>query len=465
MSAAARSSLRGPMAGLAALIALAAMAPKAGALEIKRTTLSNGAVLLVSEEHQLPMVTLSIAFDAGARRDPEGKAGLAALTAHCLTQGTRDLSAPDFNQKVDFMGSSVSVDANRDYASAGLTSLKKYEPETLHLLAAIVTEPGLRDADIERKRAEQVAGIKAEEERPAYPAVVKFTKSLFDGTPYGHPAEGYAESVAKLTSDDVRGFYRDHYKLGSAVIAVTGDVQADDVKALLEKQLSGAHGAVASQTAPPAPSVAPGLHLNVIDRNVAQANVILGFGGIERSNPDYYRLQVMNYILGGGGFSSRMVKVVRSKEGLAYSVGCGFSAGKFPGAFSVGLETKNSSANQAIKLVLEQIREIQEHPVSDEELDGAKKYLIGSFPLTIDHQGAIAGFMLNVELNGLGLDYADKFPKLIQAVTKEDVQKVARTYLHPDSVLIVAVANQREAAISTAALEQPPAGAPSAPGH
>ncbi|HYB91629.1 MAG TPA: pitrilysin family protein [Candidatus Binataceae bacterium] len=458
-------SLRTSMAAAAALIAVAAAAPKANALEIKRMTLSNGAVLLVSEEHQLPMVTLSIAFDAGSRRDPAGKAGLASLTAHCLSQGTRELSAADFNQKVDFMGSAVSVDAGRDWANASLTSLTKYEAETLHLLAGIVTDPGLRDADIERKRTEQVAGIKAEEERPGYPATVKFTRSLFGDAPYGHPVEGYADSVAKLTAEDVRSFYRDHYKLGSAVIAVTGDVHADEIKVLLEKQLSGIRGAVASQPVPPPPSVAPGLHLNVIDRNVTQANVILGFGGIERSNPDYYRLQVMNYILGGGGFSSRLVKVVRSREGLAYSVGSGFSAGKFAGAFSVGLETKNASANQAIKLVLDQIREIQEKPVSDEELDGAKKYLIGSFPLSIDRQSGIASFMLGVELNGLGLDYADKFPKLIQAVTKEDVQKVARTYLHPDSVLIVAVANQREAAIADAAIAQAGGGAAGAPAH
>ena len=448
----------GKLAGAAlAALAILALAPRARALEIKRMTLSNGAVLLVSEEHQLPMVTMSIAFDAGARRDPDGKAGLAALTAQCLDQGTKDLSAVEFNQKVDFMGSSVEVGADRDYAVAGFTSLKKYQADTLALLTGILTEPGLRDADIERKRA-TVADIHAQEEEPAYTASVKFQKALFGDSPYGHPENGSAESVTKLTPADVRAFYHNYYKLGSAVIAVTGDVRADEVKASLEKSLTGLGGTVAAQPVPPPPPAPRGLDVKLVDRSVQQANIIMGFGGIARSNPDFYKLQVMNYIFGGGGFASRLVQIVRSAHGLAYSVGSVVSAGKFEGAYGIRLQTKNSSANEAIKLILEQMRVIQEHPVTDAELDGAKKFLIGSFPLKFDRQSAIAGFMLGIELNHLGLDYADRYPKLIQAVTTQEVQDMARKYLHPDAILLVAVANLKDAAINTAMLSQIAAG-------
>ena len=285
---------------------------------------------------------MMIEFDAGTRRDPKGKEGLAELTARCLSQGTKELTAPEFDQKVDFMGSSVGVSAGRDYSTAGMTSLKKYQGETLQLLAGILTEPGLRDADIERKRAEQVAEIKAAEEQPGYTADVEFTKDLFGDSPYGHPGAGSSDSVAKLTNDDVRGFYHDYYKLGSAIIAVAGDVTADEVKASLEKSLAGLAGTVAPQAAPPPINVPPGLHVKLIDRNVMQANIIMGSGGVERSNPDFYRLKVMNYILGGGGFSSRLVKVVRSEHGLAYSINSGFEPGKFQGAFTIGLQTKNA---------------------------------------------------------------------------------------------------------------------------
>jgi len=335
-----------------------------------------------------------------------------------------------------------------------MTSLKKYQGETLQLLAGILTEPGLRDADIERKRAEQVAEIKAAEEQPGYTAGVEFNKDLFGDAPYGHPGAGSPDSVAKLTNDDVRGFYHDHYKLGSAIIAVAGDVNGDEVKASLEKTLAGLAGSVAPQDAPPPINVPAGLHVKLIDRNVMQANIIMGSGGVERSNPDFYRLKVMNYILGGGGFSSRLVKIVRSEHGLAYSVNSGFETGKFQGSFTIGLQTKNASSNEAIDLVLQQLREIQEKPVSDAELDGAKKFLIGSYPLGLERQSAIASFMIQVEFYGLGLDYADQYPKLIGSVTKDDVLAVAKKYLHPDAMIVVAVANQAEAKIKTSQTEK-----------
>jgi len=448
-----RMKMFGSIAAMAA-IAIVFVATPSHALDIKKITLSNGATLLVSEQHQLPMVTVMIEFDAGTRRDPKGKEGLAELTARSLSQGTREVTAPEFDQKVDFMGSSVGVSADRDYATAGMTSLKKYQGETLQLLAGILTEPGLRDADIERKRAEQVAEIKSAEEQSGYTANVEFVKDLFGDSPYGHPGAGSSASVAKLTNDDVRGFYRDYYKLGSAIIAVAGDVSADELKVSLEKVLAGLSGSVAPQTEPQPIKVAPGLQVKLIDRNVMQANIIMGSGGVARSNPDFYRLKVMNYILGGGGFSSRLVKVVRSAHGLAYSIHSGFEPGKYQGAFTIGLQTKNQSSNEAIDLVLQQLREIQEKPVSDAELDSAKKFLIGSFPLGIERQSAIASFMVQIEFYGLGLDYAEQYPKLIGSVTKDDVLAVAKKYLHPDSMIVVAVANQADAKIKTAQMEK-----------
>lgn len=446
---------RRTQANIAAMIAVTIAAltcRSAFALEIKRIKLDNGAVLLVSEQHQLPMVTMAISFDAGSRRDPKGKEGLASLTASALTQGTKTLTTAEFNQKVDFMGSSIGLGASADYATATFTSLKKYEDETLHLLAQTLQQPGLRDADIERKRADQVAEIKASEEEPGYVASVSFTKELFGDEPYGHPSEGFAETVSKLTSEDVREFYRNHYKMDSAVIAVTGDVETSAIKEKLEREFTGMAGIVPAQAEPAAPSVAPGIHANLIDRNVAQANLIIGSSGIARSNPDYYKLQVMNYILGGGGFASRLMKVVRSKAGLAYGIESSFHAGKFPGSFAIVLQTKNQSANAALKLILEQLHEIQNAPVSDAEIESARKFLVGSFPLKLDRQSGIVSFMLQTELYGLGIDYAERYPQLIGAVTKADVQKAAQDYIHPEALDLVAVANQKDAKIDVASL-------------
>ena len=448
------------IAALAATFVIAALAAPAAALEIKRSVLPDGAVLLISEQHQLPMVTMTIAFDAGSRRDPEGKAGLASLTAASLTLGTKELSAAQFNQQVDFMGSSIAVGAGPDYAQASFTSLTKYEDQTLHLMAAALTEPALSDDEITRKRDERLADIKAQEEQPSYVAGVAFHKALYGNGPYGHPSEGTSESVAKLTPQDVRDFYHAQYKIGSAIIAVVGDVKADEVKAKLEKAFDALKGTVPAQAEPPAPSVPPGIHPTLVDRSVVQATIIMGSGGIARSNPDYYRLQVMNYILGGGGFASRLMKIVRSKNGLAYGISSGFDAGKFPGSFAVDTQTKNKSTNEALELIVEQLRDMQEQPVSDGELASAKKYLIGSFPLKIDRQSSIASFILQVEMYGLGLDYAERYPKLIGAVTKDDIQRVAKQYLHPDALDLIAVANQSEAAINVANLKRVAEGAP-----
>ncbi|MGH7906828.1 MAG: M16 family metallopeptidase [Candidatus Binataceae bacterium] len=437
-----------------ALTALALAAPPSSALEIKQMTLSNGAILLVAEQHQLPMVTMAIAFDAGSRRDPAGKEGIANLTASCLTLGTQSLSAAQFNQKVDFMGSSVTVAASQDFAEASLTSLKKYEGDTLKLLAGILQHPALHDDDIVRKRAEVMAAIKAAQEQPGYVAGVTFRKQLFGSGPYGHPPEGFADTVAKLTPDDVRSFYKQYYKMGSAVIAVVGDVDANQIKTELEKELSGPSGTVKPQPVPSPLKVASGVHLKLVDRNVSQANIVMGFPGVERSNPDFYRLQVMNYILGGGGFASRLMQVVRTQSGLAYSIGSTFEAGKFPGAFRIVLQTKNASSNKALRLSIEQLKLMRTQAPANAQMASAKKFLIGSFPLKLDRQSALANFMLALQLYHLGLNYAEQYPKYINGVTGQNVLEVARMYLHPDAMIVVAVANQSKASINAKELQE-----------
>lgn len=445
-----RLGARGPICAALLIGLLAASSPRAGALEIKRLTLANGAILLVSPQHKLPMVTAAIAFDAGSRRDPKGKEGLADLTANSIAEGTKTLRADELNQKIDFLGSEMDVSAGRDYSGAGFTSLKRYWRDTLKLMAGVLTDPGLRDDDIARKQAEQLAALKAQEEEPGYVADVTYTKLLFGDTPYGHLAEGTVESVGRLTPQDVKNFYHDFYKPQGAIISVVGDIEPDEVAKAFNEQLGPLKGGVAAQKPQPLPPIPPGSHVKTIDRDVTQANIVIGFDGVARSNPDYYRLQVMNYILGGGGFASRLVKEVRSKAGLVYSIHSGYEAGLFPGSFQVVLETKNKSANEAIRMVLEQMRLIQQALVSDAELESAKKHLIGSFPLKLDTQSSTAQFLLQMQLYGLGMDYIDRYPSYIRSVTKEDVQKVAKQYLHPDSFILVAVANQSQAEINVA---------------
>ena len=189
------------------------------------------------------------------------------------------------------------------------------------------------------------------------------------------------------------------------------------------------------------------MHPTLIDQNVAQATVIIGFGGVERSNPDYYKLQVMNHILGGGGLTSRLMRKCAAKRDWCMASAADLTRDYFPAPSSAILQTKNKSANEAIAETLHQIRLMQERRSPTTSSAQTKKYLVGSFPLKFDSLGKIDSFMLQVELYGLGLDYPDRYPKLIDDVTKDDVLASAKKYLHPDAALLVVVANQQEAAI------------------
>jgi len=187
--------------------------------------------------------------------------------------------------------------------------------------------------------------------------------------------------------------------------------------------------------------------LKLIDKDLTQATIVLGHVGIERRNPDFYAVAVMNYILGGGGFSSRLVHRIRDEQGLAYDVDSVFEANVMPGPFAVRVQTRNAAANQALASVLQELKRIRTEPVSDQELADAKAYLIGSFPLRMDTAAKLASLLNLVELHGLGLSYFDDYPKAIASVTKEDVLRVARTYLNPDLYALVIVGKLAEAKI------------------
>jgi zinc protease len=231
-----------------------------------------------------------------------------------------------------------------------------------------------------------------------------------------------------------------------AILAVVGDVNPEALQTKLIPRLSAWTGApVATEQFTPA--FAEGPEREGIDRTVTQASIVLGHRGISRDNPDYYALAVMNYILGGGGFGSRLVDEIRVKRGLAYSVASFFDARKYPGSFQVVLQTKNASAREAIALVLQEMERMRTEPVSADELNRAKKYLTGSFPLRLDTQRKLADFLTLVEYFGLGLDYPERYPSLINAVTREEVARVAKRYLHPEKAILVVVANLKEAGL------------------
>jgi zinc protease len=408
----------------------------------ERQVLDSGLTLLVASRRALPIVTVKVSVRAGSLWEPEDRAGLASLTASLLTRGTAARTAAQIDEEVDFIGASLSSGAGRDSSELELTLLKKDLPKGLELLADALLRPAFPDGEIGRKVREFKAALRKRQEDPGEVAREAFDELVFGSHPYGRSLEGTDASLSAITRDDIFRFYRAHYTPERTMITVVGDVELKEIaerfRTLLRDWPRGA--GTAGEMAEPKP-LPERVLVKKIDRGVTQANIVLGHQGVKRDNPDYYALTVMNYILGGGGFSSRLVEQIREREGWAYDVSSSFSPGLERGSFQVVLQTKNETAGPAVREVLRELQRIIDQEVTDQELADAKAYLTGSFSLRLDTNRKLADLISTVEYYRLGLDYADRYPNLINAVTKADVLRVARAYLRPDRYVLVVVAD------------------------
>jgi zinc protease len=411
----------------------------------KRTVLSNGMVLLTSEQRTLPMVSIELLVDAGSAHESAPQAGLANLTAKLLTYGTKRRSAVQINETLDFIGASLETACGQDTASLSMTVLKKDLGTGLELLADVLTQPTFPQPEIDRQKQAIIATIRATEENPGAVAGKAFAAALFPQSPYGRPVEGTEASVKALQQKNLQDFFARYYRPNRSIIAVVGDVSEQEIASLLETALrswsKGEPSAVATAPVKIGPS-----KLVRVNKDLTQANIVMGHSGVARGNPDYYAIQVMNYVLGGGGFSSRAMDSIRNERGLAYSVYSFFAAERSHGTFEFVMQTKNETAMEAIRIGNDEIRRMREEPVSDQELNDAKDYLIGSFPLRFDTNRKVASFLAQVEYFKLGLDYPDRYPDLIRSVNGEEVLRVAKQYLHPEMLMTVIVGNLKKIA-------------------
>ncbi len=425
----------------AAVLLAAGAAPAAGPNQTlgDRQQLPNGLVWIFSPQAGLPLVTVQLLIKAGSLHEPGAKAGLANLTAQLLQSGTKKRSAAQIAQEVDFLGAHLKAAGGEDYSTLSLTLLKKDLSPGLDLFQDVLLNPAFLPEEVQRKVSQIKASLKSDEDEPSIVASRAFAKSLFGAFPYGRPVRGTPEGLAAITPKDLAEFHQRYYRPNNAILVVAGDLTAAEASQWVNKIFASWPAAPPPELKlPPIPPLND-RRLVVLDKDLTQANIILGNLGLARSNPDFYACQVMNYILGGGGFASRLMDNIREKRGLAYSVSSNFAPGLEPGPFAVTLETKNASAAEAVTQVLAEIERLKTSMVTPEELADAKSYLIGSFPRKMDSLDKRAGLMGYVELYGLGQDYPWKYPELIQGLTTADIQKVAQKYLHPDKYLLVVV--------------------------
>jgi zinc protease len=427
----------------ATMLIAPAQAQREALPQAERMTLPNGLVLLFRPDRSLPILTMEILIDAGPLFDPPGKEGLSYLTAATLLRGSLTRKAEAMDREIDFMGTLLSFSSGHEYAAASFRCLKRHLDRSLDILLDALREPSFPETEVSRVKERTLAAIHSREDNPGEAADEAFMKNLFPASRYGTPVEGTLESVARITRNDLVSFHRTYYRPNGAILAVTGDMTLQEMKERVAQRFEkwSSHTVAGRK---PDLEVAKEHKEVTIRKAITQANIVLGHQGITRGDPDYYAVTVMNYILGGGGFSSRLMEEIRNKRGLAYSVMSHFDARKHYNDFQITLQTKNASAREAIDTSLAEMKRIQEEPVSEEELEAARKYLVGSFPLRLDSQAKIATFLLQVEYFGLGLDYQARYPSIINSITREEVLRVARKYLHPDRVLVVIVGNQEE---------------------
>ena len=417
------------------------------ALDVDRTVLENGLTLLTVERHNLPVVKVTVGFDAGSLRETADKAGLASLTASLLTEGTEKRTASEISEAVEFVGATLTASGGDDYITVNLSVLSKDLELGFELLSDVLLNPSFPEDEITKKIERIKGSLIAREEDPGFVASKEFKKAVFGAHPYGRLISGSPETLDRIKRDDLVNFHSAYYVPNNAIMSVAGDVTPEEVKALLEKYFSGWRAKEIKTIFLPEPEKIKKKKTITIDKDLTQANIILGHMGISRDNPDYYAVSVMNYILGGGGFASRLMQNIRDDKGLVYSIYSFFAADKYAWYFRVGLQTKNESANTAIEEVLKEMKEIRSTFVSDAELSDAKSFLTGSFPMRIETSSRIAGFLVAVEYYELGMDYIDKYPKYINSMTKEEVLRVAKKYLDPEQFVLVVVADQENAAL------------------
>jgi zinc protease len=408
---------------------------------ITEDTLANGLVVVTIENHELPTVTMRMIVRSGSAYDPQGKGGLADFTAGLLRQGTESKTATQISEAIDFIGGSLDAGADRDAIRAGCNVLTKHLDVGLSLLADIILHPAFDTSEIERQRKQVLGDIVQSKDDPNTLCDEGFDALLFDGYPYGHPAEGTQQTVSALTRDDITTFYDNYFHPNNAFLVVAGDVTPDVIFPKISQAFSAWKATPIPSLKFPEATPPQGYKILLINKpDATQTNIRFGNLGITRQNPDYYSVLLMNYIL-GGGFTSRLTDVVRIKGGMTYDIRTVNEWDILPAAFYCNTFTMNDSTMSAIRAAIKVMKGMREAEVTDQEYTGAVNFYSGYYPMSLETPSQVAGEIIKIKLYGLPVSYIQDFTENIQKVTKADILHAAQKYIHPDDMVFSIVSN------------------------
>ncbi len=431
---------RRALAGLTMLAAVALLqaAPAAAAVEVERVVSPGGVEAWLVQDPTAPLISVSVAFRGGSALDPAGKEGLAEMVSGLLDEGAGDLDSPAFQRRIADLALDFGFEASLDSFGGSLRTLTKHREEAFDLLGLALTAPRFDTAAVERIRGQLLAMIARDANDPDAIADRIWWRVTYPDHPYGRPSGGTSASIRAITVADLKGFVAQRIARDNLLVAVVGDIDAATLAPLLDRAFGKLPARSAPVTIPAAAIASPGAVV-VAERDMPQSVVMFGHAGIERHDPDFYAAYVMNYVLGGGGFSSRLTEEVREKRGLAYSIGTYLVALDHAALIQGSVGTQNARVAETLDIVRQEWARMRDDGPTQQELDDAKTYLIGSYPLRMTSTGSLARVLTAIQIEGFPIDYMEHRNAYIEAVTLEDAKRVARRLLDPKALTVVVV--------------------------
>ena len=429
------------MKSLPLILALAFSTAAQAGVDIQRWTTGNGTEVLLVEQHDNPIVDMQVNFKgAGSVFNPEGKSEVAEFTAALLTDGTEKLDEEAFNAAADDIAAQIDSSSGQESSAAVLRSLSR--PETLKKAAGLLnqslTHPRFDPAVFDRRQKEAVTTLQQQETTPDFTAGRALTKLAYPDHPYGSGANITAESIRKVNLDDVRAFHRSHYGKDNAIVAIVGDINRKQADRLVKNVLDGL-----PERSSAAKNVPPVQQQPAQRRDIPfageQAQVLLGMPLIKRHDPDYYALVAGNYILGGGGFDSRLMKVLRDRYGYTYGVYSNLEPATEAGMFTIAYSTQKKNTKDSLVQAQAVIKQFIEEGPTEEELAQAKANIIGSFPLRFDSNAKLVKYLSIIGYHNLPNDYLEAYPKAIGKLTVAQVKDAWKRRVKPEDLHIVVV--------------------------
>lgn len=417
---------------------LTLIARPAYALNIERVVSPGGIEAWLVEEYEVPVITMEVSWMGGAASDPAGKLGLANMVSGLLDEGAGDMDSEAYQRRLEASNASLSYSQDTDYFNAHLKTLSENRDEAFALLQVALAKPRFDKPAVERVRAQIQSMIVRNETDPQWLATTAWFKAMLGNHPYARPSQGTAKTVAAITPADLKAYTKDTFARDNMKIGIVGPITPAELGSLLDKTF-GDLPAHAKLTQVPDAHVNEKAKTIVIRKPFPQSTVLFGGKGLRRDDPDFVPAYVMNYMLGGGGFSSRLTNEVREKRGLAYSIGTYLYPMRHAALYLGQVGTKNASVGTSLALIRQEYARMAEHGVSDKELSDAKTYLTGSYPLRFDSNSKIAGELLAIQQENLGLDYVTKRNGMIEVVTKADIARTAKRLLRANALVVAIV--------------------------